>query len=67
MAKKPKSLNKYKSQIIPLKRNNTVNSYFINIKNQRDNNKKYNTKNKKKAIKLLLINKYSSNKKRKKA
>ena len=62
LVKESKSFNKYKSQIIPLKRSNTANSNFINFKNQRENNKKEDTKNKKKIIKLLLINNYSSNK-----
>ena len=60
LEKGSKSLNKNNSEIIPLKRSNTINSNFINFKNQRDNNKKDDTKNKKKAINLLLINNYSS-------
>ena len=62
LVKESKSFNKNKSQIIPLKRSNTANSNFINFKNQRENNKKQDTKNKKKVIKLLLINNYNSNK-----
>ena len=60
LVKDSKILNKNKSQIIPLKRSNTVNSNFIFFKNQRDNIRKEDTKNKKKAIKLLLINDYTS-------
>lgn len=57
-----KYLNKNKSQIIPLKRSNTVNSNFVNFKNQRDliTNKKDDVKIKKKAIKLLLINNHTT-------
>ena len=67
LEKKSKSLNKNKSQILPLKRSNTVTSNFIIFKSQRDNNKNDDTKNKKKAINLLFINNYSSkiNKKKK--
>jgi len=61
LEKESKSMNKNKNQMNPIKRSNTVNSNYINFKNQMDiNNKKEDTKNKKKAIKLLLINNYNS-------